>query len=287
MKLSVIVPCFNAAHTISVQLEALMNQKWSEPWEVIVSDNGSTDESLVIVEQYRERIPNLRVVDSSARRGAAHARNVGARVANADALAFVDADDEVAPEWLAAMGDALFQHDFVAGRKDNEKLNEPWVTKSYRGEECEGVVKSFYLPFAGSSNIGIKRSLHDTIGGFDETIQGVEDVDYCWRIQEAGTKLHYVPDALVHFRLRNTLAGMYHRAWREGMYEILLYKKHRPLGMPQILTWKTFVKASVMLPLQLVLLQVRDKESWGRWLRNFAWRGGNLQGCIKHRYLPV
>jgi len=68
--------------------------------EVIVSDNGSTDGTVAVVEQYQEKPPNLRVVDSSDRRGAAHAG--GCR----RGLAFCDADDEVAPGWVAAMGEA-------------------------------------------------------------------------------------------------------------------------------------------------------------------------------------
>lgn len=56
----------------------------------------------------------------------------------------------------------------------------------------------------GGNNLGIKRSLHDAIGGFDESILLLEDVDYCWRIQEAGMKLHYAPDALLHFRFAIT-----------------------------------------------------------------------------------
>jgi len=52
MKLSVIIPCYNEADTIATQLEVLAKQYWSEPWEVIVSDNGSTDDSLAIVEKY-------------------------------------------------------------------------------------------------------------------------------------------------------------------------------------------------------------------------------------------
>ena len=107
MKLSVIIPLFNDAEYIAIQLNALANQNWSEPWELIVSDNGSTDGSLRVVEQYRKRIPNLRIVDSSDMRGAAHARNVGATAALSDNLAFCDADDEVAPGWLKAMGEAL------------------------------------------------------------------------------------------------------------------------------------------------------------------------------------
>src|SRR6266545_10527 len=107
MKLSVVVPCFNSAKTIAIQLEALANQTWSEPWEVIVADNGSTDSSVAIAESYKKRLPHLRIVDASDRRGAGHARNVGAAAAAGDLLAFCDADDEVAPGWLSAMGQAL------------------------------------------------------------------------------------------------------------------------------------------------------------------------------------
>ena len=281
------MPCFNAANTIAVQLEALANQQWSEPWEVIVSDNGSTDSSVEIIEQYRERLPNLRIVDSSDKRGASHARNVAAKVANGEALAFIDDDDEVAPGWVAAMGEALSKHDFVAGRLEHNKLNEPWVIRCNNCKQEAGINENTcYLPFAGTCNLGIKRSLHYAIGGFDETLVRHQDVDYCWRLQKAGTKLHYVPDALVHYRLRNTLAKMYQRAWITGESEARLYKKHRPLGMPQLMSWKSFVKASVILSLQLVLLQVRNKESLAKWLIDFAWRAGGLRGCIKYRYLP-
>ncbi len=51
MKLSVIIPCFNAESTIAVQLEALANQHWSEPWEVIISDGGSSDRTTEIAQQ--------------------------------------------------------------------------------------------------------------------------------------------------------------------------------------------------------------------------------------------
>ena len=89
MQLSVVIACYNAARTIGGQLESLARQEWSEPWEVIVADNGSTDGSAAIAEQYRSRLPSLRVVDASARRGQAYARNVGAKAARGVALAFV------------------------------------------------------------------------------------------------------------------------------------------------------------------------------------------------------
>ena len=67
MDISVVIPCFNDEETIGSQLEAVAKQAWSGEWEVVVSDNGSRDNTLAIVEQFRERLPNLRVVDSSDR----------------------------------------------------------------------------------------------------------------------------------------------------------------------------------------------------------------------------
>ena len=113
MKLSVIIPCFNVADTLAAQLEALANQQWSKPWKIIISDNGSTDDSVTIVEHYKEKLPNLRVVDVSDKSGRAHACNVGALAAAGEALAFCDADDEVAAGWVAAMGEALSKKEWL------------------------------------------------------------------------------------------------------------------------------------------------------------------------------
>jgi len=152
LKFSVIIPCFNAADTIAVQLEALAGQRWSEPWEVIISDNGSTDESLKIVERYKERLPNLHVVNSSDRQGAAHARNVATLAATGDAFLFCDADDEVAPGWLSVMAEAVSMHDFVICRLDTEKLNAPWLQKSWKNSQQDGPIHFYppYLPLCGA-----------------------------------------------------------------------------------------------------------------------------------------
>jgi glycosyltransferase involved in cell wall biosynthesis len=287
MKLSVIIPCLNAAKTISVQLEALSKQQWSQPWEVIVSDNGSTDETVAIVDQYQGKILNLRIVDSSDRRGAAHARNVGALAAAGEALAFCDADDEVAPGWVAAMGEALSKYDFVAGKGEYNKLNEPWTLKYRPLGQLDGLQEYKnppYLPHASGNNLGVKRSVHEAIGGFDETMLRLQDTDYCWRTQLAGTQLHFIPDAVVHHRFRGTIGGLYHQGLLWGEYNVLLYKKYRPLGMPK-LSAKQGVKKWVRLLKRWP--QVLSKDNRAKWVRNFAVRLGRLQGCIKYRVLAL
>jgi glycosyltransferase involved in cell wall biosynthesis len=287
MKLSVIIPCFNADKTIAIQLEALTHQHWCEPWEVIVSNNGSTDETVPVVEQYKEKLPNLRIVDSSDQRGAAHARNVGALAAAGDALAFCDADDEVAPGWVAAMGEALSQYDFVACKREYNKLNEPWQLEYRMLTQVDGLQEYKYppyLPHASGSTLGVKRFIHELIGGFDETMLKLQDTDYCWRIQLVGTKLHFVPDAVVHYRFRDTMKDLYHQARLWGEYNVLLYKKYRPLGMPK-LSGKQGVRAWVRLVKSFP--QVLSKEDRARWVWKFAGRLGRLQGCIKYRVLAI
>ncbi len=287
MKLSVIVPCYNAANTIAAQLEALASQYWSEPWEIIISDNGSTDESLSIVEGYKRRLPNLQVIDSSDRQGTAHARNVGVQAAGSHALPYCDADDEVAPGWLVAMYEALSKHNFVASRFDTEKLNALWVQKSHGNPQRDGLNKYRYppyLPHAGGSGLGVKRSLHAAVGGFDESMPTLEDTDYCWRIQLAGTELHFVQDAVVHVRYRDTIGGIYRQARSYAENNVLLYKKYQPLGMPR-LSWKTGLQSWAHLLWRLP--RIRDKASLATWLWGLGWRLGRVKGCIRYRVFAL
>ena len=286
MKLSVVIPCFNAANTIAIQLEALSRQECSEPWEIIIADNGSIDNSLEIAKQYQHQLPNLRIVDASATKGSAHARNVGASVALSENLAFCDADDEVTVQWVNAMIEALSRHDFVAGCSDYSKLNEPWVEKCCGLREANGIKDYIYFPYAAGNNLGVKRSIHNAVGGFDETMLLLQDIDYCWRIQKTGVKLESASNAILNFRFRNTVKGMYRRCWRLGCYDILLHQKHQKMGMPTLMKWRDFSQDALILPLKF-LVKVRDKESFVRWLLDLAWLGGHLQGCIKYKYLAI
>lgn len=287
MKISVIIACYNAADTIGTQLGALAGQSWSEPWEVIVSDNGSTDQSLAAVKSFKDKIPNLLIVDSSERRGPSYARNVGARAASGEALAFPDADDEVAPGWVAAMGKALSKHDFVACRWDIEKLNKPSLR--IRGNPQKTGVQVLwyppYLPHAGASSLGVKRSLHAAVGGFDESFPRLADTDYCLRIQLTGVKLKFVPDALLHVRFRNTLGGFFNQSRLWGKYNILLYKKYRPPGKRVPRAWKRYL--GDWMHLFQSIPRLRRRAGRFSFVRLFGWQIGQLQGCLEQRTSPT
>lgn len=286
MKLSIIIPCFNVAETIATQLDALASQRWSEPWEVIVSDNGSTDDSMDIVKKYEGRLPHLRVVDASERRGRGYARNVAAKVARGESLAFCDADDEVAPGWLATMGEAVIKYDFVACRIDVYKLSPLWIAKMRNHSQTSGLQTRGAPPslsHAGGGTIAVKRCLHDKVGGFDEAFIRHQDTEYCWKIQLTGVKLRFVPEAVVHVRLRDTLMENYRQAFGWGEYRVLLYKKYMHLGMP-----KRTLREGIVSLMGLVLAfikgvpKIQGKSDFVRWSWAFGEELGWLKGSIKY-----
>jgi glycosyltransferase involved in cell wall biosynthesis len=290
MKLSVIIPCFNAEDTIAIQMDALANQSWSEPWEVVVANNKSTDNSMGIVEGYKKQLPNLRTVDASVRQGQPYALNVGAACAQGEAIAFCDADDEVAPGWVAAMGEALSKYDFVACRVDTEKLNPPWIYAALGAlPQREGLQTIWYPPYllhAGGGTLGVKRSLHDAIGGFDETLPYLHDTDYCFRLQLRGVQLHFVKDACTCVRFRDKLSAIFHQARHWAEYNVKVYKKYRLLtGTKVSEPWKRYLSKWDEFVKQVPL--VRQKKDVALLFWNLGWQIGLLQGSIKHRIHPV
>lgn len=281
MKLSIIIPCYNAADTLGAQLEALAGQDWSGEWEVIVANNGSTDDTVAVAQRYQDRLP-LRLVDASAQRGATFAYLTATAAASGDALIFCDADDVVGEGYLRAMAAALAEHAAVAARCDMERLNQGWVRAAHSNTQVSGLQPYHYPPFlphAGGSTMGIRRQVFIELGGFDPDLYLI-DTDLCWRLQLAGHGLHFVPQAVVYVRHRTTLKGIFRqgRTWGEG--NVALYKKYRPLGMPE-LSKRAGLEGWGRLLRRLPF--IRSQADLARWLWQAGWRWGRLRASLRQR----
>jgi glycosyltransferase involved in cell wall biosynthesis len=286
--LSVVVPCLNGAATLGIQLEALARQRWPEPWEIVLVDNGSTDGSVALAERYRGRLPSLRVVDASARAGQAYALNEGVRAAAADAIAFCDADDEVADGWVAALAEALRTHDFVSCRHDPEKLNEPWVAATREAAFAEGLPRLWFPPYsthAGSGAMGIRRAVHEAVGGFDESMPCLFDTDFSVKAQLAGFELVYVPEAVVHYRYRSTLGGIFGQARRYAEQMARIQRRYKPPGdrVPGQRTWLV----EGWRPLLAALPHVLGRPGRARVAWHLGWQVGRYVGSVRYRVLAV
>jgi glycosyltransferase involved in cell wall biosynthesis len=284
LHLSVVIPCYNGGATIGEQLEALANQRWSKPWEVVIANNGCTDNTLEIVDGYKGRIANLRVVDASKRRGQPYALNVGVEAAASENVAICDADDVVGEGYVAAIGEALEKYDFVACRLDMIKLNPSWLTATRKFPQDTEIQKYSYPPFlahAGGGTIGLKRRLWLAVGGVDESLPYLHDTDLCWKLQLSGTSLGFVPDAVIHTRLRHTLKGIYGQARSWGEYNVILYKRYQAYGMPK-LSRKAGIKAWLQLLRDLPGYRTMDLNRRAQFVWMLAWRVGRLRGSVKN-----
>lgn len=288
MKFSVIIPYLNAAGTVGSTLDALVGQSWPSDWEVIIADNGSTDSPESVVAPYKSKIPSLKIIDASAKRGPAYARNVAIRASTGDRLLFCDADDVPGHGWSTAMALALNNHHFVAARFEFHKLNPPSITASRGGTQADGLQTCWFLPFphAGAGSIGISRQLYDAVGKFDETILIGEDADYCMRVQLAGHKLVFVPDAVVHMRLRTTQTGTFVQASLYAKHAVYLYKQYGKRSSCELWRWRAYLHSWRLL-LQRMPALARTPEG-----RNIlAWRVGThigaLRGSLRCRVPPV
>lgn len=215
VEMSVVIAARNAARTLPHQLRALAAQQPRATWEVLVADNGSTDDTARVVEQARGWLPGLRCVDASAVRGAGAARNAGVAEARGRSLLFCDADDVVAPGWADALHRALAGAALVAGRLEWTRLNARADQESRALPQQLGLQYSEplpWLPAASSSNLGVRRDVFDRLGGFDTAARFLQDADLCWRAQLGGERLVFDPDAVVHMRLRQGVRA----AWRQG-----------------------------------------------------------------------
>jgi glycosyltransferase involved in cell wall biosynthesis len=285
IQISVIIPCLNAAETIKVQLEALSSQQYFNPWEVILADGGSKDETLAVAEKYKDKFYKFRIVDASIRKGPAFARNMGVKAALSERIAFCDADDEVDSGWVEAMVESLKKYDVVYGKFQFDKFNE-----AHRAEESaqawkDGLFRGSFLPGGGTGNLGVKRWVHDAIGGFDDRLPWNEDADYFWRLQLEGFTLHYNREAMVQVRLGRvnpSLSYLYRRSMVRAIANYWSYKKYSHLGMKS--------PPGLMESLGLWLKGFRRIPSLtnndikrSAWLQEITRKTGDLVGQIKGR----
>ena len=299
MKLSVILPCFNGAETIAFQLEALTRQHWPAGWELIVVNNGSTDKSMKIVEAYRGRLPGLRIVQAhlpgTPRLGVPHSYNTGIQAATGEAFVFCEADDEVAPGWLEAMGHALAGHAFVVARLDHRKLNADWLHPPYGdGYQASGLYRMPVSPYffsASACGFGLQRTLYEALGPLSTDFPIVHDGEYCWRAQLAGHSIHFAADALVYYREKSSLIARFRqgRSWAWDTTR-LHYHQGQPkprFAMPrQLIAMVRLLPSGAWAALLWACRLPRGKTLMADWVWNAGWAAGKLKLLVE-RPAPV
>lgn len=194
--------------------------------ELIIIDNGSTDDTAAIATKSGARVEQEPV------RGRSRARNRGIRVATGDLMLFLDADCRPSPQWLSRMLEPFENAKVgcVAGEiqliYDSSELGAYLNAKGHLSQAVN--FNHPFLPYAGSGNVAFRRQVLDVIGGFDEDLYSGHDADICWRMQlETPFQIVLAKEACVDHFQSLTLAALVRQKRRHAYGSVLLFKKYR------------------------------------------------------------
>jgi GT2 family glycosyltransferase len=218
-RVSVVIPVRNGTATMGAELAALACQRAAPPFEIVVSDNGSTDglQEWLVASSAQWPQLDIRCVDSSAKPGVSYARNEGVRHARADIILICDSDDIVCPTWVRSMAEALETYDGVGGSLDELTLNPPSSPMLAFATSSLPVGLGF-LPYAVGANCGVRRKVWQALEGFDEAyLHGGEEIDFFWRLQLGGYKFGFVPQAVIAYRHRTGIRQNIRTAFWRGI----------------------------------------------------------------------
>ena len=183
-RVSFIVPVRNDAVRLQTCLRSILRDPQApKQVQIIVVDNGSTDESAAVAKQLGADVLTI----ESGR--VAELRNRGARHASGDVLAFIDADNEIAGGWLYAALECLRPPTVGAvGAMYQAPADGTWVQRTY-GHLRGGPRDQQDADWLGSGNLAVTRSAFELVGGFDTSLETCEDVDFCHRLRAKGLRL--------------------------------------------------------------------------------------------------
>jgi GT2 family glycosyltransferase len=206
-------------------LDSLGKLNYSD-YEIILVDDGSTDGTRDIAEQF----PHVRYIYQD-NRGLSHARNTGAAAAKGEVFAYTDSDCMADVDWLYYLIGTLLSGDYAGvGGPNVTPPAQNWIqacVAAAPGGPSHVLLTDIIAEHIPGCNMAFYRWAFENIGGFDaEYHKAGDDVDFCWRLQQAGCVIAFSPTAIVWHHRRFTLRAFLKQQDGYGEAESLLRFKH-------------------------------------------------------------
>jgi GT2 family glycosyltransferase len=257
--LSIIIPHYNGAHHLPPCFNSLRNQTYPH-LEIILVDNGSTDESLPLT---RRDYPEVNIIELAQNIGYA-AINRGFEQAQGDIVVPLNNDTEVTPGWAQALVEALQKYPDAGMAASKLLLFDRRDTLHSAGDgfgidglpfnrgvwqKDEGQFDADTYIFGGCGGaVAYRREMLEDIGFFDEDFfMYLEDVDLNWRAQIAGYRAVFAPDAVVYHHLSASGGGVI-ASYFTGRNTIFMLAKDLPGAIFRRCGWR-ILKAQLKITL--------------------------------------
>jgi GT2 family glycosyltransferase len=223
-RVSVVVCTYNGGRTLGECLASLAALDYPD-YEVIVVDDGSTDDTRQIL----ERFPEVRAIHQT-NLGLSAARNTGLQAATGSIVAYTDSDCFADRDWLAHLVDQLLRDDAAAVGGPNLSPDDGRLAACVAaspGQPTHVLESDQVAEHIPGCNMAFRRESLEAINGFDPQYRKAgDDVDVCWRLQHAGYWITYAPGAFVWHHRRQTPRAYLRQQIGYGEAEALLRFKH-------------------------------------------------------------
>lgn len=206
MLFSIVIPAFNAALFVTKALDSVREQTFTDI-EVLVTNDGSTDETEKVLVEYAQMFPGFPLkIASQSNKGIGGARNNGIFRASGEFIAFLDADDHWYPAKLQQVRDVIERNpsiDIVC-HDELEIRHDGRTSRSHYGTVAEPAYED--LLFNGNrlstSATVVRRSLAYSVGGFSDNLafNSAEDYEFWLRLARSGGRFYYLPEVLGEYR---------------------------------------------------------------------------------------
>lgn len=245
--LSVVVCSYNGGKTLRECLQSLMELDYPD-YEVILIDDGSTDGSAEIAANFPQVIYH-----HQENQGLSVARNVGAKLASGEIVAYTDSDCIADPLWLRYLVDGMLTQKVEGiGGLNLPPTSDGWIAKCVNaspGNPAHVMLDDRHAEHVPGCNMAFKRQVLLGLGGFDSQFrQAGDDVDLCWRMLDANLQIGFAPAAMVWHHRRATIKAYAKQQKGYGRSEALVHFKHpQRCGVFGRSIWRGVIYGDAML----------------------------------------
>lgn len=283
---SFIIPAFNEADIIVDTLAQLHNFAPKIGYEVIIVDNGSTDNTVQLAQYYDDTVVSCPIGTIAA------VRNCGVKASTGNVLIFLDADVKLTKQWQDRINSAIENIDLnpliITGSRcsppeNNNMLNNHWFNL---------LVESNSATYINSGHLITSRILFDKISGFNENLRTAEDHDFCLRSSHIGAKILPIPDLkVIHDGYPLTYAQFIKRERWHGREDFktltsLIKSKVALVICLHLLIFITSVFISISTETMLgMLLYFISMASLSVLLTSYKFKFGTIKSLIKTSFI--
>jgi len=227
MRSSLIIPAYNAEKSIITCLEFALNQSLPcDEYEIIVVDDGSTDNTAEIIAGYPVRLFPQK------NQGPAVARNRGATEARGAVLVFTDSDCELDCNFIKNIIAPIEDDPQIVGVQGSYKTKQQEFMARFGQVEIETryrrMAKNKYIDFIGTYAAAYRKDIFLEFGGFDTgfPLASGEDTEFSYKLYENGYKMVFRPEAFVYHQHPTKLSRYLKSKFFRGFWRVRLYRKH-------------------------------------------------------------